>query len=169
MDKNRNNGQQEVSAPPARAAPENVDEMQFAHLPHSLTEGVPALGGNELVDVASGLRDTMKTWRRVGEQLAALIGESGFCALFERAVRMRATRYGWLSVDPARRSIDTLLAAFEQDLARTSDAEAAMANTELLHTFTKQLSTLIGEALTSRLLKEAVASTPELPDAQEQD
>lgn len=113
--------------------------------------------------------DAPHTWRKIGEQLSAVIGESGFCALFERAVSLLGARYAWLSVDPARRSIGALLVEFEKDLARTNDAEAAMANTELLHTFTKQLSALIGEALTSQLLKDAVALKTELKDTQEHD
>jgi hypothetical protein len=93
-----------------------------------------------------------------------LIGESGFCALFGRALRTMAVRYEWLSVDPARKSIDGLLGALARDLAGIDPAVAAIANAELLNTFTKQLSSLIGEALTARLLANATASEQDGPE-----
>jgi hypothetical protein len=102
--------------------------------------------------------DRLRPWRRIGGQLVTLIGESGFCALFGRALRTMAVRYEWLSVDPARKSIDGLLGALERDLAGVEPKEADIANEELLNTFTRQLSSLIGETLTARLLTEAAAS-----------
>lgn len=106
----------------------------------------------------------LRPWRRISAQLATLIGESGFCALFGRAVRTMAVRYEWLSVDPARKSIDELLSALERDLAGADRGVADIANVELLNTFTRQLSSLIGEALTARLLERARASEPDGPE-----
>jgi hypothetical protein len=108
--------------------------------------------------------DRLRPWRRISDQLVALIGESGFCALFGRALRTMAARYEWLSVDPARRTIDGLLSSLEQDLARTEHAVADIANAELLNTFTRQLSALIGEALTARLLAHATALEQDGPE-----
>jgi hypothetical protein len=108
--------------------------------------------------------DRLRPWRRIGGQLVPLIGESGLCALFGRAVRTLAVRYEWMSVHTARASIDELLAALERDMGGVEPAVADIANMELLNTFTRQLSTLIGEALTSRLLAQATASDPEGPE-----
>jgi hypothetical protein len=102
--------------------------------------------------------DRLRPWRRISAQLVALIGESGFCALFGRALRTMAVRFEWLSVNPARKSIDGLLSALERDLAGAERTVADIANAELLNTFTRQLSALIGEALTARLLAHATAS-----------
>jgi hypothetical protein len=44
---------------------------------------------------------------------------------------------------------------------------ADIANDELLNTFTRQLSTLIGEALTARLLAQAIALEEGPEDVQE--
>jgi hypothetical protein len=41
---------------------------------------------------------------------------------------------------------------------------AAIANAELLNTFTRQLSSLIGEALVARLLEQATASEQDGPE-----
>ena len=112
--------------------------------------------------------DRLWPWRRIGGQLVPLIGESGLCALFGRAVRTLAIRYEWLGVHAARASIDELLVALERDLAGVEPAVAEIANTELLNTFTRQLSALVGEALTSRLLAQATAPDREGPkDVQE--
>lgn len=112
--------------------------------------------------------DTLTMWRRTGALLSTIIGESGFCALFERAVRLQSARYQWLRTDPACPSIEVLLALYEHDLARADEAEAAIASEELFQAFTKQLSALIGKALTAQLLHDAAAVKPDLPDSQEQ-
>jgi hypothetical protein len=106
----------------------------------------------------------LRPWRRISVQLVTLIGESGFCALFCRALRTLAVRYDWLSVDITRKSIDELLSALERDMAAAKPAAAGIANAELLNTFTRQLSSLIGEALTARLLAEATASEQDGPE-----
>lgn len=117
---------------------------------------------------AAAAVDYLRPWRRISVQLVTLIGESGFCALFGRALRTLAVRYDWLSVDPARKSIDGLLSALERDMNAADPAAAGIANAELLNTFTRQLSSLIGEALTTRLLAQATASEQDgLEDVQE--
>ena len=108
--------------------------------------------------------DRLRPWRRIGVHLVTLIGESGFCALFGRALRTLAVRYDWLSVDPTPKSIDGLLSAFERDMAAADPATASIANAELLNTFTRQLSSLIGEALTGKLLAQATASEQDGPE-----
>jgi hypothetical protein len=108
--------------------------------------------------------DRLRPWRRISGQLATLVGESGFCALFGRALRTMAVRYEWLSVDVTRKSIDGLLGALERDLTGRERAVADIANAELLNTFTRQLSSLIGEALTARLLEQATASQQDGPE-----
>ena len=113
---------------------------------------------------ASATVDRLRLWRRISGQLVTLIGESGFCALFGRAIRTMAVRYDWLSVDTSRKAIDGLLVALERDLAGVERAVADIANAELLNTFTRQLSSLIGEALTSRLLEQAAASEQQGPE-----
>jgi hypothetical protein len=111
--------------------------------------------------------DRLRPWRGIGIQLVPLIGESGLCALFGRALRTLAVRYEWLSVDTARKSIDALLVALERDMAGVESAVADIANAELLNTFTRQLSALIGEALTARLLVQATTSEDGPEDVQE--
>jgi hypothetical protein len=111
--------------------------------------------GAPLPDVAGDEARLLQPWHRIGGQLAALIGESGFCALFGRALRTLAVHNDWLGMHNERKSIAGLLRAYEGDLARAEPARAAQANAALLDTFTGQLSTLIGATLTARLLADA--------------
>jgi hypothetical protein len=148
-------------AAPLAAPPSGAGDQR----PARVTEAAPAPTTGASAKVSYALRaDARGTWREIGNKLTALIGESGFCALFARAVHLQVPRYQWLTVDPTRRSIEAILSAFIHDTSNISDAEATMANSELLHTFTRQLSILIGEALTARILDEAVASKPGTPD-----
>ena len=146
-----------------------ADPLALASIDPGAMDPGPIAGPAAASVAPSSLRaDALSTWRRTGQLLSAIIGESGFCALFERAVRLQTARYQWLRTDPACRSIAPLLALFEHDLARADEVEAAIANKELLQAFTKQLSALIGEALTAQLLHDVAALKPELPDSQEQ-
>jgi hypothetical protein len=108
--------------------------------------------------------DRLRPWRRISGQLVTLIGESGFCALLGRALRTLAVRYEWLSVDPTRKSIDGLLSALDRDMVSVESTVADIAAAELLNTFTRQLSSLIGEALTARLLEQATAAGQDGPE-----
>jgi hypothetical protein len=113
-------------------------------------------------------RPGMAPWRRISEHLVPLIGELGFCALFGRAARLLAARYVWIDADASSKSAVALLAALEQAMAAVDPAEARIANAELLATFTRQLSALVGEALTERLLATATERPPGPQDVQEQ-
>src|SRR5437763_2344754 len=113
-------------------------------------------------------RPMMAPWLRISEHLVPLIGELGFCALFGRAARLLAARYAWIDSDASSKSAVALLAALEQDMAAVDPAEARIANAELLATFTRQLSALVGEALTARLLATATDRPPGPQDVQEQ-
>jgi hypothetical protein len=109
----------------------------------------------------------MRPWSHLGTQLVPLIGETGFCALFSRAVRLSGAFHGSLVVDPSCRAVDTLLASLAAHLAPLGGARAPAANTELLDTFTKLLSALIGEGLTTRLLASASMTDENRARAQE--
>jgi hypothetical protein len=104
----------------------------------------------------------IRPWSRLGRQLVPLIGEGGFVALFTRSARLLSPPRDWLSIDAARRTSALLLSALEQDLAKADPAEAAATHDELMGTFVRQLGSLIGPALTARLLAETGADgTPQ--------
>jgi len=98
----------------------------------------------------------MQPWLRLAEQLTPLIGDSGFCVLFGRAVRLASARFdGLVGCDPSK-STSLLFASLTRTLNELGPEGAAAANAALLDTFTTQLGTLIGEALTKQLLHDAM-------------
>lgn len=125
-------------------------------------------GHDSMSGQASEVRQWMAPWRRIGEQLVPLIGELGFCALFGRAARLLAARYDWIGAAATGKSAAALLASLEEAMMAIDPAEGRIANAELLATFTRQLTALVGEALTARLLATAEDRPPGPEDAQEQ-
>lgn len=98
----------------------------------------------------------LQPWLRLGEQLTPLIGDSGFCVLFGRAVRLASSRFGGLEgCDPSKPTAH-LFASLTRTLNELGPEQAAQANATLLETFTTLLGTLIGEALTKQLLHDAM-------------
>lgn len=94
-------------------------------------------------------------WRSLAMHLSPLIGEIGFGALYGRTGRLLAQQHGWLTLAPSSKTLDALFQTLKEDLARAEPAQAALANEALLTTFTRLLSELIGEALTTQLLDSA--------------
>jgi hypothetical protein len=94
-------------------------------------------------------------WRSLALHLSPLIGESGFGALYGRTGRLLTQQHGWLTVGPSSQPLDALFRTLKEDLAGAEPAQAVLANEALLTTFTRLLSDLIGEALTTRLIDSA--------------
>ena len=87
-------------------------------------------------------------------ELAALVGQRGVRSLYERSVHLASLRYPWLellSSDPT----DELSVDLQRRLAERSDDEASAASQALMTEFTALLASLIGDALTERLMRAA--------------
>jgi hypothetical protein len=100
-------------------------------------------------------------WERLATQLSPLIGETGFNALYGRSIRLIILHFDWLTTPMSSQSTAALFITLKSNLLSVDAARANEANTTLLDTFTKLLSGLIGEALTTRLLNTAWADEPE--------
>lgn len=94
-------------------------------------------------------------WRRLAGCVSPMIGESGFCALHGRAIRLIAPEFAWLSPMRSAGTLALVLQGLAERYAAVHPSTAAAANVALLNTFSKLLSTLIGAALTKRLLASA--------------
>jgi len=94
----------------------------------------------------------LQPWQTMAFQLSPLIGDSGFCALYGRAARLVAARLGQAVPTAPGKPLAALLAALRGHYAVVDAAAAALTNDALLTTFTKLLTSLIGEALTMQLL-----------------
>lgn len=94
-------------------------------------------------------------WQPLRARLSPLIGENGFAALFGRAVALAVPRFDSLDIEPAPKTSDQWFAALERRLSTTDSAAADAADAALMDAFTRQLTSLIGTALTERLLAAA--------------
>jgi hypothetical protein len=103
---------------------------------------------------AHGFNDGLWAWRQLARQLTELIGEAGFYALYGRSVRLTAPEYPCL-VMPSEPRVEGVLRSLLEILGGVDTSLASKANHALLHTCTRLLSTLIGEALTLQILKSA--------------
>jgi hypothetical protein len=109
---------------------------------------------------------TATTWRLVEAQLVPVIGARGLDVLFRRALHQTTTAFPWLAVAVDRGGSTGPLPSLMACLAAQRTATASDAAYALLFTFAELLATLIGEALTERLLA-PVWARPSLPSVQE--
>jgi hypothetical protein len=117
-------------------------------------------------ETAAGRGDPLQPWRQLAKQLCPLIGESGFCALFGRAVHVIGPEHAWLAPKQPCRSTEQLFSSLAEQLAHADPEQAATANDALLRTFTQLLAALIGERLTQQLLASATATANTAVDQQ---
>jgi hypothetical protein len=93
-------------------------------------------------------------WRDIDLSLHPIIGHRGVAALYDRSLALASARHPWLATGPpvAPAAIDA--SALHAALAMRPPAEAAAGGGALLQVFRDLLSSLIGAALTDRLLRD---------------
>ena len=101
---------------------------------------------------------TISTWRRVDGLLVPLIGSQGVDATFRRALYLASKTFPWLASGEGNGDSALLLAGLKARMENRNADEAAEAGYTLLVCFTDLLMTLIGEALTERVLSPAWSS-----------
>jgi hypothetical protein len=104
----------------------------------------------------SGVAVLMQPWLHLSEQLSPLIGDSGFCALFGRALRLSGVRLDGLGSGDGARPMSELLMSLTRTLNEIEPGQASAANDVLLDTFITLLGSLIGDALTKQLIHVAM-------------
>jgi len=92
-------------------------------------------------------------WLDIEQALHPIIGHRGVAALYNRSLHLTAVAYPWLAIDqpavPAAIDPSGLRSALVQQAA----AEAAAGGSALFDSFHELLASLIGAALTDRLLR----------------
>lgn len=93
-------------------------------------------------------------WRDINLALHPIIGRRGVAALYDRSLALASARHPWLATGQpvAPDAIDA--SALHAALAMRPPAEAAAGGGALLQVFRDLLSSLIGAALTDRLLRD---------------
>lgn len=103
-------------------------------------------------DVHALAEATISTWRQVDSLLAPVIGTHGVDVIFRRALYLTSKTFPWLAFSEECRDSSVLLASLKAHLENQCAVDVAEAGCTLLACFTELLTTLIGEALTERVM-----------------
>lgn len=97
--------------------------------------------------------EAIAVWQAIHSAMAPVIGQRGSAALHHRCLHVARATCPWL--DPACEAAAGPgdFAALRHALASRTSAEAAAAHDSMVLAFLELLTTLIGEALTARLLQ----------------
>jgi len=104
---------------------------------------------DKVADAAIGL------WEQMATQIISIVGEDGFNSLYARSVYLAQPKFPWLTANSLSPQTDQRFAELKMHLEGQTLLQAREANSLLLLTFTGILATLIGEPLTSRILRSA--------------
>ena len=93
-------------------------------------------------------------WEKLHGVLSAIIGEGGFGSLYARNVHQTQADFDWLTYQPPQ-PVSASLAQLRLDLDAQPPDLAGAASAALLVNFINTLTLLIGELLTTSILREA--------------
>ena len=116
-------------------------------LRHQIIESLTAAPPENAVDAAIVL------WEQLATQIVAIVGVGGFNSLYARSLFLTQSRFAWLTGCELSSPADQRFIALKKCLEGQAPADAIEANHQLLCTFTDILAALIGEALTSSILR----------------
>lgn len=94
-------------------------------------------------------------WEQLAIQIISIVGEGGFNSLYARSVFLTQSTFAWPAASALPPQIDHRFAELRICLEAQTPAQASAANTLLLITFTNILAALIGEQLTTSILRSA--------------
>lgn len=94
-------------------------------------------------------------WERMATRIISIIGEEGFHSLYARSIFLSQPTFPWLASCTLPPQSEQRFAQLRMSLEARSPTLASDANRLLLITFTDTLATLIGEQLTTGILRSA--------------
>ncbi len=118
-------------------------------LRHQMIESLATLPAEKGADAAMGL------WEQMATKIISIVGVGGFHSLYARSLFIARVRFPWLAADELPTQTDQLFAQLNTCFESQTPAQANAANSLLLVTFTDILASLIGEALTTSILRSA--------------
>lgn len=98
---------------------------------------------------------TFNLWERLASELTSIIGDGGFRSLYARSVHLVRVQFPWIAVNPPETSTNCLFANFKKCLEERDSKTACEASITLLNIFIDILILLIGELLTTSILRSA--------------
>lgn len=124
--------------------------METSSLPrHRIIKSLTTQPPGKQVDAAINL------WEQITSQIISIIGEGGFTSLYARSLFLTQSTFPWLAADSAPPRTDHRFAPLKKSLEAQNPLQASEANNLLLITFTDILASLIGESLTTHILRSA--------------
>jgi hypothetical protein len=99
------------------------------------------------------------TWREMDAILSPIVGTRGVAALYRRSLHLTAATHPWITVQPEGLPPEMDLAGLRSMIAQQNSADAVAGSTALLQAFHDLLGSLIGAALTERLLRPVWAAS----------
>ncbi len=103
-------------------------------------------------DAAQLAQSTVAAWQAIDAALGPVIGQRGVAALVRRSLHLTSASHPWMAGTQDRVDTAIDLAGLEALLAQQDVGNAAAGGRALVQTFRGLLATLIGAALTERLL-----------------
>ena len=124
--------------------------MDSSSLPrHQLIESLIAQHAEDVVDSA------VRLWEEMAVEIVSIISEGGFNSLYARSVFLSQPSIPLLSASALPLQAIPRFAELKKSFEGLSSSEVSAANNLLLRVFTDILATLIGEDLTSNILRSA--------------
>lgn len=127
---------------------------------------------NLLAQQPENIADTaMGHWEKLADEIILVVGEAGFASLYERSVHQAQATFSWLppGSSPAQPPDSHRFAELGMRLADQAPDHARAAHSLLLTLFTDILASLIGEQLTSSILRTAWGNLASGPSGEELD
>lgn len=114
---------------------------------HQLIKNLPQLQSENIPEAA------VLVWKQMASEITSIVGEGGFNTLYSRSLVLTQSTYFWLEFDPHLPQTEHRFAELKMCLERQTPEHAREANLLLLTTFTDILASLIGEKLTTSILR----------------
>lgn len=98
---------------------------------------------------------TISLWERLASELISIIGEGGFQSLYARSGHLTNATFPWLVLNHPSQLIKSRFEGLKMSLDGRSVTESSEASIALLITFIDILALLIGDLLTTSILRSA--------------
>jgi hypothetical protein len=118
-------------------------------------------------DAAQIAESLAATWEEIAAALAPVIGKRGVAALYWRCRYLAGSTHPWLAATPEDVPMTMDIQALKSVVANRSRADAVAGGSALLQAFHELLSSLIGPALTERMLRSIWTDSSTAPAAQD--
>jgi hypothetical protein len=92
-------------------------------------------------------------WEQMATQIILIIGQGGFNSLYERSLFLTQSTFPWFSANSTTSPLGQRFADLKKCFEGQPPVQAREANSLLLITFTDILASLIGEQLTTSILR----------------